>query len=152
VPGGETRFHSVKNALQFIHEGFRENAIIAIHDAARPLISKEIIERTFDAAERYRVVCPVVPIVDSIREKTKTSSRKVNRDDYCIVQTPQVFYSKYLLNAYEQDYSELFTDDVSVIEASKILKPFLVEGSPENIKITTSTDLAIAETILKCRD
>jgi 2-C-methyl-D-erythritol 4-phosphate cytidylyltransferase len=68
-----------------------------------------------------------------------------------LVQTPQVFLSDILIDAYNQEYRDDFTDDVSVVEASKTIRPVMVEGNPENIKITTKTDLLIAETLIKCR-
>ncbi len=147
VSGGETRFHSVKNGLQLVEE----NSIVAIHDGVRPLVNESVITKTFDQAESGKAVCPVISLVDSIREKTSKGTKSVNRDHYCLVQTPQVFLSDCIKKAYTQAYSPKFTDDISVMEAYQNDNPVLVEGSPENIKITTSVDLAIAEAILKCR-
>ena len=138
--GGETRFHSVKNGLALIDgEG-----LLAIHDGVRPLVSRETIERCFVAAAEHRAVVPVVDCVDSIRQIVGTESIAVERTAFKLVQTPQVFDVRLLKNAYEQTFSPAFTDDASVVESfgSKI---HLVEGNRENIKITTSFDLKMAD-------
>jgi 2-C-methyl-D-erythritol 4-phosphate cytidylyltransferase len=148
VAGGSTRFYSVKNALSMVDS----EAFVAIHDGARPLVSREIIARTFRAIETSKAVCPVIPLSDSLRIKTKTGTRRVDRYNYCLVQTPQVFQAKILLSAYLYPYSEAFTDDVSVVEFSRKCPVVTVEGCPENIKITTPIDLITAEAILKSRE
>jgi len=148
VSGGETRFHSVKNGLQWVEK----DSIVAIHDGVRPLVSNAVITRTFNQVESGKAVCPVIPLVDSIRKKTETGTKSVNRGNYCLVQTPQVFLSNLLIDAYTQDFSDKFTDDISVIEAFGSCEPVMVEGNSENIKITTPIDLATAEAILKCRN
>ena len=148
VSGGETRFHSVRNALSLIPEG----TFVAVHDGVRPLVSRELISKLFDAAKISKLVCPVIPIADSIRKKTGSSTKRVDRNQYLLMQTPQVFYSNYIKDAYKQDYSPIFTDDLSVLEENRNFRPVLLEGSRENIKITTPIDLIIAEAILKCRN
>jgi 2-C-methyl-D-erythritol 4-phosphate cytidylyltransferase len=147
VFGGATRFHSVQNALQLVEE----NSIVGIHDGARPLVTKDVIERTYQAVGRGKAVCPAVPVVDSLRIKTNIGTRRVNRDLYYQVQTPQVFMAKILLSAYLKPYSPEFTDDISVVETSRKCQTVIVDGNPENIKITTSTDLVIAEALLSSR-
>ena len=147
VAGGETRFHSVKNGLKFVDEC----SLVAIHDGVRALVTKDIIARTYDVAERCKMACPAISLTDSLRRILNGKNSGVDRSAYCLVQTPQVFISNKLLCAYQQDYSDEFTDDVSVVEAHRRCRPMLVEGSPENIKITTPLDLAIAETIIKLR-
>ena len=147
VSGGETRFDSVKSGLKFV----KQHSMVAVHDGVRALVTRDIIERTFDVAERCKMACPVIPITDSLRKTMRTGSRGVPRDSYCLVQTPQVFLSKILLSAYEQSYLDEFTDDLSVVSTRQGSRIALVEGSPENIKITTPLDLAIAETIIKLR-
>jgi 2-C-methyl-D-erythritol 4-phosphate cytidylyltransferase len=147
VTGGPTRFQSVKNALSFVER----DSVVAIHDGDRPLISREVIARTYRATETGKAVCPVIPLTDSLRIKTKNGTRGVDRYNYCLVQTPQIFHSKILLSAYLYPYQEAFTDDVSVVEFSRKCQVTTVEGSPENIKITTPADLAAAEAILKSK-
>ncbi len=137
--GGETRFHSVKNGLAFLPDD--EDAVVGIHDGVRPFISKETIQRCYAAAAGGRAVVPVVPVVETIRQilpDGKSITRP--RDEYRLVQTPQTFPLVMLKKAYEQSYSETFTDDASVVEAmgEEIL---MVEGNRENIKITTPSDL-----------
>ena len=143
VIGGQTRFQSVKNGL----EAVAGTALVAVHDGVRPLVSVETIARCFDAAEKYDAVIPVVDSVDSIRQITGDGSQSVDRSAYKLVQTPQVFDAELLKKAYEQDFSPLFTDDASVVEALGV-KIHLVEGNRENIKITTEFDLRIAESLL----
>lgn len=137
--GGETRFHSVKNGLAFLPDD--EDAVVGIHDGVRPFVSKETIQRCYAAAAGGRAVVPVVPVVETIRQilpDGKSITRP--RDEYRLVQTPQTFPLVMLKKAYEQSYSETFTDDASVVEAmgEEIL---MVEGNRENIKITTPSDL-----------
>jgi 2-C-methyl-D-erythritol 4-phosphate cytidylyltransferase len=147
VSGGPTRYHSVKNALTLV----AKNSIVAIHDGARPLVSREVIERAFQAVGKGIAVCPVIPVIDSLRIQTNSGTRRVNREYYYQVQTPQVFMSKLLISAYSKVYNPEFTDDVSVVEAARRCYTVIVDGSPENIKITTPTDLLIAEALMSAR-
>jgi len=142
--GGVTRFQSVKNGLDKI-EG---DGIVFIHDGVRPLVSGETLERCWQTAKEKGNALPVSPVVESIREIIVAGSRHVNRDQYLLVQTPQTFRLEIIKQAYQQPGHNLFTDDASVYEAwgGKIN---LVAGNPENIKITTSVDLLIADTLLK---
>lgn len=144
VNGGESRFFSVKNALETINTP----CLIAIHDGVRPFVSIETIKRCFEKAEKTGAVIPVINIIDSIRQLDESGSRAVDRTLYKQVQTPQIFKSDLLKNAYKQEFSELFTDDASVVEATGA-KIHLVEGNRENIKITTDFDLKMAEILLK---
>jgi 2-C-methyl-D-erythritol 4-phosphate cytidylyltransferase len=114
-------------------------------------VTKEVIARTFQAAGKGKAVCPVVPVLDSLRIKTNTGTRSVNRDLYYQVQTPQVFMANILLSAYLKPYTPEFTDDISVVEAARKCQIIAVDGSPENIKITTPVDLIIAEALLTVR-
>lgn len=143
VEGGTTRFHSVKNGLALV----KVPALVAVHDGVRPLVSSETIARCFYAAEKFDTAIPVVDVVDSIRQLTENDSQSVDRNAYKLVQTPQIFDAELLQKAYEQDFSPLFTDDASVVEAmGKQVQ--LVVGNRENIKITTEFDLKIAEILL----
>lgn len=144
VTGGETRFHSVRNGLKEIHEP----GLIAIHDGVRPFVTSEVISACFSEAATFGAAIPVVPIVDSIRQRDGEVSFPVNRNAYCAVQTPQVFVSAILHSAYAQPYSTSFTDDASVVEAAGGYI-HLVDGSRENIKITTSADLLYAKALLE---
>jgi len=137
--GGETRFHSVKNGLALLPND--EEAVVGVHDGVRPFVSKETILRCYEAAAQGQAVVPVVPVVETVRQilpDGKSVTRP--RDEYRLVQTPQVFPLDLLRKAYEQTYSESFTDDASVVEAlGKEIT--MVEGNRENIKITTPSDL-----------
>ena len=137
--GGETRFHSVKNGLALLSND--EEAVVGVHDGVRPFVSKETILRCYEAAAQGRAVVPVVPVIETVRQilpDGKSITRP--RDEYRLVQTPQVFPLDLLRKAYQQPYSEAFTDDASVVEAlGKEIT--MVEGNRENIKITTPADL-----------
>lgn len=142
---GEQRFHSVKNALNLIED---TESIIAVHDAVRPIISNELITRSFDLAKQHDAVIPVVTSKDSVRIKHGGHTVAVNREDILLVQTPQTFKSDLLKKAYLQPFNPTFTDDASVVEkAGKSI--FITEGDYKNIKITYPEDLLIAELYLK---
>jgi len=143
VNGGAERFHSVKNALQCI----TSPGIVALHDAARPLISTQVINECFKTATENGSAVPVVSLQESLRKISGDSSLHANRADFRIVQTPQVFNAADLKEAYEQEYKSTFTDDASVFE-SKGRKIHLVKGNRENIKITEPLDLIIAEALI----
>lgn len=141
--GGETRFHSVRNGLALIGS----DGLVGVHDGVRPFVSQEVIARCFDEAVRAEAVVPVVGIVETVRHLTEKGSETVSRDDYKLVQTPQVFSVSLLKSAYAQEYVPSFTDDASVVEAIGI-KVVLVEGNRENIKLTTPFDLKVANALI----
>lgn len=143
VIGGQTRFNSVQNGLKMV----QTPSLVAVHDGVRPLVSSSTIARCFDAAGKYDAAIPVIDLIDSIRQVNEDESLSVDRTKYKLVQTPQVFDAELLKKAYEQEFSVLFTDDASVVEALGT-KIHLVEGNIENIKITTEIDLKMAETFL----
>lgn len=141
--GGVTRFHSVKNGLTAVSDP----SLVAVHDGVRPLVSVETISACFDVASKNGTAVPVIDAIDSIRKVTDKGSISVNRSEYKLVQTPQVFDGELLKKAYKQDLSEHFTDDASVVEALGA-KIYLVAGNRENIKITTEMDLIIANQLM----
>jgi 2-C-methyl-D-erythritol 4-phosphate cytidylyltransferase len=146
VNGGETRFHSVKNGLDVIEDS--TEALIAIHDAIRPLTSKRVIDESYKRAARYGNAVTAVKSRDSVRQLKNGISASLIRDEIYMVQTPQTFKLSQLRKAYLQPYSAKFTDDASVVEESGT--PInLVEGSYDNIKITFPEDVAIAELLMK---
>lgn len=138
--GGETRFHSVKNGLSLV----KEDGLVGVHDGVRPFVSQEVIARCYEEAVSLKAVIPVIGVVETVRYLTGEGSETVPRYQYKLVQTPQVFEVALLRRAYEQVYTELFTDDASVVEALGE-KVYLVEGNRENIKLTTPFDLKLAE-------
>jgi 2-C-methyl-D-erythritol 4-phosphate cytidylyltransferase len=142
--GGSTRFESVRNGLARI-EG---EGLIAVHDGVRPMVSPELIRACFQAADKSGAVIPVNSVVESLRKLENQTSQAVDRSEYVSVQTPQVFRSEWLRAAYGQEFSDLFTDDASVVEAAGY-PVSLIQGERENIKITTPMDLLLAEQLLK---
>lgn len=155
--GGETRFHSVRNGLQFLSDEIEqrlgctseltEDIWVGVHDGVRPFVSSEMITACFDGAIETGAAIPVVPVIDSIREKDREGSHPVDRSRFMAVQTPQIFSYSLLRAAYAQPFSSLFTDDASVVEAIG-KKVGTVAGDPQNIKITTPFDLLIARSLL----
>jgi len=141
--GGETRFHSVKNALATTSD----EGLIAIHDAARPLVGETLIRKAFDHAERFGNAIPAVTLSESVRLLSENGSRAVNRHDYRTVQTPQVFRSETIRRAYRQEYRDTFTDCASVAESAGI-SIHLIDGDPVNLKITFPHEIALAEALL----
>ena len=141
--GGETRFHSVRNGLALLPDD--AEAVVGVHDGVRPFVSAETIRRCYAVASEGKAVVPVVPVVETVRQilpDGKSITRP--RDVYRLVQTPQTFPLALLKEAYQQPYSEGFTDDASVVEAlGKEIA--MIEGNRENIKLTTPADLRFAE-------
>ena len=144
ISGGETRFHSVKNGLDLVED---EDAIVAIHDAVRPLVSEAIIEESYDCAIKYGNAVVAVKSRDSVRQIKDNRSVSLLRDEIYLIQTPQTFQFDQLHKAYHQPYQESFTDDASVVEKTGV-NINLVGGSYQNIKITFPEDIAIAAFLL----
>lgn len=146
VTGGETRFHSVQNGLKCVIE----NSIVFVQDGVRPIISADLIRRCYEQAVEKGSAIPAIAVTDSMRLQEGDDSKPVNRDHLRIIQTPQTFRSDILLPAFEQPYSDAFTDEATVAEAYGT-KVYLIEGERSNIKVTTPEDLIIAEALLKER-
>ncbi len=144
VAGGENRFQSVKNGLDTITD---QEAVVAVHDAVRPLTPLSIIDHSYTYAQKNGNAITAIKSRDSIRQMQGSHSVSLLRDDIYLIQTPQTFKLEQLTKAYQQPYSTKFTDDASVVESSGE-KINLTEGSYENIKITFPEDIAIAEAIL----
>ncbi len=145
VNGGSTRFHSVKNGLDIIPDD--TDAVIAVHDAVRPLTSDRIINESYKYAAEYGNAITAVKSRDSVRQLKNNISRSLLREEVYLVQTPQTFQSSQIKKAYLQRYNAKFTDDASVVEETGITI-HLIEGSYQNIKITFPEDIAIAECLL----
>ena len=143
VYGGETLFHSVKNGLAWV----QAPGLVGVHDGVRPFVSVEVIRRCYDLAEQHKAVIPVVDVVETLRHLTEVGSETVSRNDYKLVQTPQVFDVELLKQAYEQEFTPFFTDDASVVEAMGV-PAHLAAGNRENIKITTPFDLKVGSALL----
>lgn len=159
VKGGITRFHSVRNALERIPEG----ALVAVHDGVRPLITGRLVEDMFAQAETHPALIPVIPCVDTMKVLSKVT--QPSGDDVLVTvpgavadrsvlygaQTPQIFHSEILKEAYAQPYDTAFTDDASVVEKYGKSLSYTM-GERLNIKITTTDDLILAEAIMKVRE
>ena len=153
VKGGITRFHSVKNALAKVPDG----AIVAIHDAVRPLVSAKLVQELVRKAAETGSAIPVIPAIDTLRiledrdGELHSSVETIDRSRIYAVQTPQVFYSEILSKAYGQAFDTAFTDDASVVEKNKTPLSYVL-GERFNIKITTAEDLFLAEAIIRKQD
>lgn len=142
--GGEQRFHSVKNALAQIKG---DDAVIAIHDAVRPLVSQVTISKCYQQATENGNAIAAIPSKDSVRKLINNQSIAILRSEVYLVQTPQTFLYHQLSKAYKQDFSLEFTDDASVVEKAGF-PIHLEKGDDFNLKITFKEDLIIAEAIL----
>ena len=139
VAGGQTRAQSVLNGLEHV----KSDCLVAIHDAARPTVTKELIDSTFKNAEKHGACIPVIDLKDSIREISEDgNSKAVNRSKFKSVQTPQTFQASILKAAFENKDYEKYTDDASLVEANGT-PVFLIEGEEKNIKVTTASDLIL---------
>ena len=121
-----------------------KGGIVFIHDAARPLVTPELIARGASTLVPGNGAVPVVPVTDSLRHIGPCNSVSVSRSEYVAVQTPQVFFLSDILDAYESvEMSDpTLTDDASVAERFG-LGIILFDGDPENIKITHPKDFNI---------
>jgi 2-C-methyl-D-erythritol 4-phosphate cytidylyltransferase len=143
VEGGETRFHSVKNGLALISD----DSLVAVQDAVRPLVSADIIDNAYTQAAEFGNAVVAVKSRDSVRSLRNGQSESLLRDEIYLVQTPQTFKADLLKKAYQQPYTDSFTDDASVAEKAGA-QIHIYEGSYQNIKITFPEDIAIAELLL----
>lgn len=149
VTGGAERYHSVWNGLQETGDGY-----VFIHDGARPFVSGDIIERAFQAAEKWGASVVGMPVKDTIKlvDADGCIVDSPNRSGLWQAQTPQVFRQSLLTEAFcrqMEDDCSLITDDAMVVQRQTGVRAHMVEGSYENIKITTPEDLLVAEAFLK---
>jgi len=145
VAGGAHRQDSVRNGLAKCSLD-----IIAIHDAARPMVTTEIIERSIEKAEEMGACIAAVPVIDTVKSASNDIvTSTIDRSSLYAVQTPQTFRAELIRRAYDQAFADGFyaTDDAALVERLGE-KVAIVPGSYENIKITTPSDLAIAECAL----
>ena len=147
VSGGSSRAASVKKGLSAIGGV----CIVAVHDAARPLISTAFITRLYIAAATNGNAVPVMPVNDSIRICEDHQSRSVNRADYRLVQTPQCFLASQLIMAFKRKDFEIYTDEASLVQAAGI-PIHLTDGEASNIKLTHPDDFLYAEYYLKSKE
>jgi len=149
--GGAERSDSVWNALQALPDG---TEFVAVHDAARPLVSQELLTAVIEAAREHAAALPATPVSDTLKRSTdgRQTLETVDRRTLYGVQTPQVFSRELLLRAYREAQAAgyLGTDDASYVE--RLGHPvFLVPGERTNLKITVAEDLLVAEALLSNR-
>lgn len=152
--GGDNRAQSVRNALAAVPE---EIHWVAVHDAARPLVSQELIERTVAAAREHGAAVPALPVALTIKRAVGPLPAKVEqtvpRQTLWAMQTPQAMRRAALAEAYAACPLPLdqITDDAQLLELIG-REVWLVPGDEHNLKITTRTDLKVAEMILADRE
>ena len=149
--GGTSRAESVRNALRIVPAHIEW---VAVHDAARPLVSRSLIDRTFAAALKHGAAVPAMPVVLTIKQAAGPLPAKVERtlprDRLWAMQTPQVMRRQTLLDAFDRCPISLdeVTDDVQLLELAGH-DVWLVAGEERNLKITTPLDLKLAELVLR---
>jgi 2-C-methyl-D-erythritol 4-phosphate cytidylyltransferase len=151
VLGGAERFESVANALAKVRE---DADLVAIHDAARPCLTANLIDDVFGAGAKTGAAVLALPVADTVK-KSDTQGRvetTLSRQGLWLAQTPQVFRRDWLMSAYaaRTDAGAAVTDDSQLVEAAGHTV-YLVTGSSANLKITTREDLALAEAMLASR-
>nr|WP_295971074.1 2-C-methyl-D-erythritol 4-phosphate cytidylyltransferase [uncultured Bacillus sp.] len=150
VPGGSERQFSVYHGVQTLKD---DEGIVLVHDAARPFIDIDQIHNLVAAAEQYGAAVLAVPVKDTIKKAEGSRvTETVERSGLWSVQTPQAFRISQLRQAHERAQAEHFvgTDDASLVERMG-QDVIIVEGSYDNIKLTTPEDLFFAESIIRKR-
>ena len=154
IEGGKERYDSVWCGLQHV----QEDSYVFIHDGARAFVTEEIIKRAYENVIKYKACVVGMPVKDTIKIADKDSivSDTPNRSQMWQVQTPQAFEVSLIVEAYREFMDNSckiemnnVTDDSMLVERLGKCKVKLVEGSYNNIKITTAEDIALAEAILK---
>ncbi|MCX7836210.1 MAG: 2-C-methyl-D-erythritol 4-phosphate cytidylyltransferase [bacterium] len=148
IAGGETRFQSVRNGIQYIKE---TDSYVLIHDAARAGITKEIITSVIQKVKEAKVVLPLLDIVDTLKQvEGDQVIHTLPRTKIKCAQTPQAFYLPILLDCMEKatDQEISITDEIQLIEKYSQQIVTYVEGSVRNLKITTKEDLEILSKLL----
>ena len=149
VVGGEHRQQSVENALNAVAAAADD--IVLVHDAVRPLVSREIIQEVIDAAEKYGAAIAALPAVDTVKQVERTAGgalikATIPRAGIVLAQTPQGFRYGVIKKAFDEASADGFlgTDEASLVERSGH-EVAVVMGSPRNIKITAPADMDLAE-------
>ena len=143
--GGATRFESVKCGLAALGEC----DLVAVHDGVRPLVSEEMIGRGVAVATETGTAIPIVEAVDSFRVLSDAGFQVIDRSRLRAVQTPQIFRTELLREAYKAEPSPRFTDDATVVEEVCGVELCYYDGERKNLKITTQDDLLIAESFIQ---
>jgi 2-C-methyl-D-erythritol 4-phosphate cytidylyltransferase len=158
VVGGEHRQQSVESALNAIAAAAHDDDIVLVHDAVRPLVTREIIQEVIDAAKKYGAAIAGLPAVDTVKQVERTAEgalikATIPRAGIVMAQTPQGFRYAVIKKAFDEASSDGFlgTDEASLVERSGH-GVAVVMGSPRNIKITMPADMELAEFYLKSAD
>ena len=152
IRGGEDREHSVLLAAL---EAEPDTELLAVQDGARPLVSPALVDRVIEAAQRCGAAAPAVPVKDTVKTVREDGAveETLERSRLRAVQTPQVFEASLLKAALQAALEEgaALTDDCSAVERlGKVV--YLIEGEETNLKITTPTDLILAEALLAAEE
>ena len=150
--GGKERQDSVYNGLKLLDE---KCDVVLIHDGARPFVSDKIIDKSIEEAKEHKAIVVGVPVKDTIKviDNDKNIVDTPNRSVLWAVQTPQTFNYNILIDAYKDAFKNKFygTDDAMLVERIGY-KVKMLEGSYNNIKITTQEDLNVGSQILRVQD
>lgn len=150
--GGKERQDSVYNGLKSLD---KKCDVVLIHDGARPFVSDKIIDNCIEEVKEHKAIVVGVPVKDTIKviDNDKNIVDTPNRSVLWAVQTPQTFDYNILIDAYKDAFKSGFygTDDAMLVERIGY-KVKMVEGSYNNIKITTQEDLSVGSQILKIQD
>ena len=148
VEGGEERQHSVFNALQSIPAD--ENDLIAVHDAARPLLPNEVLLNAIETAKEFNSVIVAIKAKDTLIKGNDFVKGYIDRNEVFYVQTPQIFkfniLSESMITAQKQDF--LGFDESILVHKTSNNKIKIVEGSSLNFKVTTNSDLDLFRLIV----
>jgi 2-C-methyl-D-erythritol 4-phosphate cytidylyltransferase len=151
IAAGKERQDSVNHGLTCLTH---EHEFVVIHDGVRPLLEKKMLEKTIHVAMKEGAAITGVPVKDTVKSINKLSiiKKTIDRHNLFLIQTPQVFKKGVIVKAYIAAYQDQYygTDDSSLVERLGIPVK-MVEGSYENIKITTPDDLMLAELIVQKR-
>jgi 2-C-methyl-D-erythritol 4-phosphate cytidylyltransferase len=148
VQGGETRQQSVDNALATIAEDIE---LVAVHDAVRPFVERDVIEKVIDEARRTGAAIVGIVPVDTVKQVHRNKVRTtLPRERLILTQTPQVFKLDLLRKAFERARQDLFigTDESSLVERLEQVEVSVVVGTDRNIKITKPSDMDLARLYL----
>ena len=150
IDGGPERQDSVANGIRAIPP---DSELVVVHDGVRPLVSVELLKEVLEAAHHHGAAIAAIPAGDTVKQaENQKVVATLKRETIWLAQTPQVFHADLLRRAYEKAARDRVsvTDDAALVERIGAAV-HLVRGSPENIKVTTPSDLVVAEAILTQR-
>lgn len=155
IGGGESAFQSQRNGLNKAAELFGDDAIVLIHDGVRPLVDEETISRNIESVKKHGTGITVTPAIETITVKTETGEigQIIERSKVEMARAPQSFYLKDILDA----HNKAEVDEKEFIDSASMMQHYghalyTVEGSPENIKITTPNDFYTFRALVDARE